>query len=34
VREDLFARAVFWLGVAGLLWMAIRTIFMPLRVWT
>ncbi len=28
------ARAVFWLGIAGLLWLALHAIFIPLRVST
>ena len=34
MKSALFARAVFWLGIAGLLWIVIRAIFIPLRVTT
>jgi len=29
-----FARALFWLGIAGLLWIVVRAIFVPLHVST
>jgi hypothetical protein len=34
MRNGLFARAVFWLGIAGLLWIVMCAIFTPLRVST
>ncbi len=32
MRDDTLARAVFWLGIAGLLWLVLSTIFLPLHV--
>jgi hypothetical protein len=32
MRNAFLARAVFWLGMAGLLWLLIRAILIPLRI--
>jgi hypothetical protein len=34
MRNAFLARAVFWLGMAGLLWLVIRAILIPLRITT
>jgi hypothetical protein len=34
MRGLTFARAVFWIGLGGLLWIAIRAIFLPIHVAT
>ncbi len=32
MNDGTLARAVFWLGIAGLLWLVLSTIFLPLHV--
>jgi len=32
MRNAFLARAVFWLGMAGLLWLVIRALLVPLRI--
>jgi hypothetical protein len=32
MSDDFFVRAVFWLGIVGLIWLVLQAIFVPVQV--